>query len=115
MALNIKLNNFEFGVGDKIRVIQEIIEGEKKRLQTFEGIVISIRGSLKEKTFTIRKIGEGQIGIEKIYPSSLKTIKDIKIIKKGTQGVNRSKLYYIRNKSKKEIDKIYSRASNKLK
>jgi len=105
----------EFGVGDRIRVYQKIKEGEKSRVAFFEGMVIGIKGEGDRKMFTVRRVGEAAIGIERIFPISLPTITEIKIIKKGVRGSKRAKLYYTRNKSQKEIDKIYSRHNKKEK
>ncbi|MEK7472901.1 MAG: 50S ribosomal protein L19 [Patescibacteria group bacterium] len=113
MALRIKHKEIEFGVGDKIKVFQKIKEGEKTRIAFFEGMVLSISGREDRKMFTVRRIGEAAIGIERIFPISLPTIEKIEVIKKGTMGVNRAKLYYTRDKSTKEIDKIYSRSKRK--
>lgn len=113
MALRIKHKNQEFGVGDKIKVFQKIKEGEKTRVGFFEGMVLSIKGQGDRKMFTVRRIGEATIGIERIFPISLPTIEKIEVIKKGTMGVNRAKLYYTREKSTKEIDKIYSRSKRR--
>jgi len=110
MAIFTKFNKTKFGVGDKISVHQKIKEGEKSRIQAFEGIVIAIKNRGENKTITVRRIGEQKVGIERIFPLSSPTIVDIKVIRKGTAGIRRSKLYFIRNKSRKEIDKIYSRA-----
>jgi len=110
MAIFAKFNKTKFGVGDKISVHQKIKEGEKSRIQAFEGIVIAIKNRGENKTITVRRIGEQKVGIERIFPLSSPTIVDIKVIRKGTAGIRRSKLYFIRNKSRKEIDKIYSRA-----
>lgn len=113
MALNLKHNEIVFGVGDRIKVHQKIKEGEKTRMSIFEGMVIKIRGDMGRKMFTVRRIGEASIGIERIFPVDLPSIQKIEVIKKGTRGVKRSKLYYTREKSTKEIDKIYSRAKNR--
>ena len=110
MAIFVKFNKTKFGVGDKISVHQKIKEGEKSRIQAFEGIVIAIKNRGENKTITVRRIGEQKVGIERIFPLSSPTITDIKVIREGTAGVRRSKLYFIRDKSRKEIDKIYSRA-----
>jgi len=69
----------------------------------------------ERKMFTVRRIGEAAIGIERIFPLSLPTIEKIEIVKKGTRGVKRAKLYYTREKSTKEIDKIYSRSNKREK
>lgn len=113
MALTAVHNDITFGVGDRIKVTQKIKEGDKTRSQAFEGIVISIRGREENKSFTLRRIGEQQIGIERIFPLASPTIEHIKVLKYGTIGARHAKLYYIRGKSRREIEKIYSRTSNK--
>lgn len=100
----------KFGVGDTVRVVQKVTEGDKKRLQTFEGIVIRIKGRNINKSVTVRRVGTAQIGIERIYPLASPSIEKIEVVKSGVRGVRRAKLYYIRGKSRKEIEKIYSRA-----
>lgn len=114
MALKVLHKNTKFGVGDTIQVTQNIVEGKKSRKQTFEGIVIGIKGKGVGKTFTLRKIGSGQIGIEKIYPLAAPTIETVKVVREGIKGVRRSKLYYLREKSRRESEKIYSRSSKKI-
>lgn len=113
MALRIKHNDIEFGVGDRIKVYQRIKEGEKTRVAFFEGMVLGIKGEGDRKTFTVRRVGEAGIGIERIFPISLPTIEKIEVVKKGTRGVKQAKLYYVREKSTKEIDKIYSRSKRR--
>jgi len=113
MALRIKHKETEFGVGDRIKVYQRIKEGEKTRVAFFEGMVLGIKGEGDRKTFTVRRVGEAGIGIERIFPISLPTIEKIEVVKKGTRGVKQAKLYYTREKSTKEIDKIYSRAKRR--
>lgn len=105
MTLFANHKEVNFGIGDKIRVIQKI----KSRQAIFEGIVIAIKGREENQSFTVRKIGIQKIGIERIFPVNLPSIEKIEVIKKGTAGVRRAKLYYIRGKSSKEIEKIYSR------
>jgi large subunit ribosomal protein L19 len=112
MALTLKFQDVEFGVGDKVRISQTFTEKDKERSQNFDGIVISLKkGSVP--TFTVRKIGEAMIGIEKIFPLDTPTLKSIKVIRSGHKGTNKAKLYFIRNKPKKEIDKIYFRADKR--
>lgn len=113
MALRLKHKDIEFGVGDRVKVSQRIKEGEKFRVAVFEGMVIKIKGEGDRKMFTLRRIGEAMIGIERIFPVDLPTIEKVEVVKKGTMGVNRAKLYYTREKSTKEIDKIYSRAKRR--
>lgn len=114
MALKTKHKEIVFGTGDKIKVFQKITEKDKQRTQAFEGIVIAIKNRGENKSFTVRKIGVQGIGIERIFPLFSPSIEKIEIVKKGTQGVRRSKLYFIRKKSPQEIDKIYSKAKKKF-
>ncbi len=102
-----------FGVGDTIRVFTKIKEGEKTRQQAFEGIVIKIKGRDVSKTFTVRRVGAQQIGVERIIPLASPTIDKIEVVKKGLRGVRRAKLYYIRDKARKEIDAIYTRSAKR--
>jgi large subunit ribosomal protein L19 len=109
MALNITFGDTQFSVGDRIKVSQRIKEGDKSRTQIFEGIVLSIKGRGNNKMFTVRKIGAAGIGVERIFPLGATTIEKIDVVKKVQGGVRRAKLYYVRTKSPKEIEKIYSR------
>jgi large subunit ribosomal protein L19 len=110
MAISAKHKDQDFGVGDKIKVWQKIKEQDKERLQAFEGMVIKIRGEEINKSFTVRKIGAANIGIERTFPLQSPVIQKIEVVRKGQRGVRRAKLYYIRDKSKREIEKIFSRA-----
>ncbi len=92
-------NDFpSFKPGDHIRVQVRVIEGDKERLQAFEGDVISIRGGGINKTFTVRKISSG-VGVERIFNINSPKIAKIEIVKEGK--VRRAKLYYLRNLSGK--------------
>ena len=113
MALSFKFNNEIIGVGDSIRVTQIIKEAEKSRLQAFEGIIIKIKGEKDNKTFTVRRIGANQIGIERIFSLTSPVIESIEVVKKGVKGVRRAKLYFLRDKSKKDIEIIYKRVKKK--
>jgi len=113
MALTAIHNETKFGVGDSVRVLQKIKEGKKERTQAFEGMVIGIKGHGDGKSFTVRKIGAAQIGIERIFPIGTPTIELVEVIRKGVSGVRHSKLYYTRGKHKREIELIYSRAKRK--
>ena len=88
----------EFDSGDRVKVHVRVIEGDKERIQPFEGDVISIRGSGVEKTFTVRKIASG-VGVERIFRVNSPKIAKIDLLKKG--DVRRAKLYYLRNLSGK--------------
>jgi large subunit ribosomal protein L19 len=88
----------DFKPGDRIKVHVRVIEGDKERIQPFEGDVISIRGIGASKTFTVRKISNG-VGVERIFPLYSPKIAKIEIVKKG--HVRRAKLYYLRKLSGK--------------
>ena len=110
MALIAKHKDSEFAIGDTVSVVQELKEGDKTRKQVFEGVVIAIKGKGINKSFTVRRIGAQQVGIERIFPLASPIIEKVEVVRGGLLGVRRAKLYYIRDKSKKEIEKIYSRA-----
>ncbi len=82
-----------FKVGDTIRVHYRIKEGDRERIQPFEGVVIRIRGGGADKTFTVRKESYG-VGIERIFPYYSPNIEKIEIVKIGK--VRRAKLYFLR-------------------
>jgi large subunit ribosomal protein L19 len=90
----IKTDLPKFNSGDKIKVHVRVIEGDKERIQPFEGDVISIRGTGITKTFTVRKIASG-VGVERIFPLNSPKIAKIEIVKQG--DVRRAKLFYLRN------------------
>ena len=110
MALKAKHKEVEFKVGDRILVTQKITEGGKFRASTFEGIVIAFKNAGENRSFTVRRMGAGNIGIEKIFPLATPSIEKIDVIRKAGSGVRRAKLYYIRKISKSKIDRIYSRS-----
>jgi large subunit ribosomal protein L19 len=85
----------EFHPGDTIKVHTKIVEGEKHRIQIFEGIVLAIKGSGTRKSFVVRKISKG-VGVEKIYPLHSPNIAKIDLVKSG--NVRRAKLYYMRER-----------------
>jgi len=84
-----------FKVGDTVRVFVKIKEGDKTRLQAFEGIVIAKKGSGVRETFTVRRISYGE-GIERIFQLHSPLIDSISVVKKGK--VKRATLYYLRKK-----------------
>ena len=83
----------DFRPGDTVAVHVRVIEGEKERIQIFEGVVIKFRGGGITKTFTVRKISHG-VGVERIFPIHSPRIAEVNVLKKGK--VRRSKLYYLR-------------------
>ncbi len=85
----------DFRAGDTVRVAVRIKEGNKERVQNFEGVCISIRGQGTGKTFNVRKIGANNIGVERIFPLYSDSIEGIEVVRRGR--VRRAKLYYLRN------------------
>lgn len=88
----------EFRAGDTVRVNVKIREGDKLRVQAFEGVVIAIRRKGVGSTFTVRKVSSGY-GVERIFPLYSPTIEDIQVVKRGR--VRRAKLYYLRERKGK--------------
>jgi large subunit ribosomal protein L19 len=86
----------EFKAGDTIKVAVKIKEGDKVRVQNFEGICIAIRGESTGKTFTVRKMGANNIGVERIFPLYSESIESIAVLRRGR--VRRAKLYYLRDR-----------------
>ena len=82
-----------FSAGDTVKVYVKIKEGEKERIQIFQGVVISKRGGGTNATFTVRKISYG-IGVERIFPLHSPILDKIEVVTKGR--VRRSKIYYLR-------------------
>jgi large subunit ribosomal protein L19 len=85
----------DFRVGDRVKVHYRIIEGNKERIQVFEGDVIRRHGALNRETFTVRKLSSG-IGVERTFPVHSPKIDKIDLVRRG--AVRRSKLYYLRKK-----------------
>lgn len=104
MAQYLNYNDQEVAVGDTIRVHQRIVEEKRTRTQIFEGVVIAIRGKESGKSFVVRKISVGGIGVEKIFPVMLPSIEKIEVKRKG--DVRRSKLYYLRERIGKAATKV---------
>ncbi len=93
-----------FKVGDTVKVHYKIVEGEKERIQPFEGVVIRIKGGGIGKTFTVRKESYG-VGIERTFPFYSPNIEKIELVKYGK--VRRSRLYFLRKyKGKEAMGKI---------
>lgn len=115
MALKLTYKDISFGIGDTIRVQQKVVEAGKTRNSYFEGMVIAIKGNEGERTFTVRRIGAQKVGIEQIFPINTPTIEKIEVKREGTAGVRHAKLYFTREKSRKDIETIYSRTHRKNK
>ncbi len=83
-----------FRAGDTLRINVRVIEGEKERLQAFEGVCIARRGGGVSATFTVRKVSNG-VGVERIFPLHSPMIAEIVVVRRGR--VRRAKLYYLRH------------------
>ncbi len=88
----------DFKVGDTVKVSVKVVEGDKERIQPFEGVVIARHGGGTRETFMVRKVSFG-IGVERIFPICSSVIDKIEVLKKGS--VRRAKLYYLRGKKGK--------------
>jgi large subunit ribosomal protein L19 len=88
----------EFRVGDTVRLQVKVVEGEKERIQPFEGVVIKINRGGNRATFTVRKVSYG-VGVERIFPLHSPRLEKIQVLSRGK--VRRAKLYYLRNLSGK--------------
>ena len=86
----------EFRAGDTLRVALRIKEGDKSRVQNFEGICIARRGTGTGETFIVRKIGANSVGVERIFPIYSENIEEITLVRRGR--VRRSKLFYLRDR-----------------
>jgi len=87
-----------FEIGDTVRVHVKVVEGEKERIQVYEGTVISRKGTLNTETFTVRKISYG-VGVERIFPVHSPIVTKVDVVRQGR--VRRAKLYYLRSKKGK--------------
>ena len=85
----------KFNVGDTLRVMVKVVEGERERLQAFEGICIAKRNGSIRETFTLRRVSYG-IGVEKVFPVYSPSIDHVEVVRSGK--VRRAKLYYLRDK-----------------
>lgn len=94
-AGSVKESTPEFGIGDTVRVAVKIREGDKERIQMFEGTVIAKRGSGVAETFTVRRVAYG-VGVERVFPVHSPNVQDVKVVRYGK--VRRAKLYYLRDR-----------------
>ncbi len=84
-----------FEIGDTVRVDVNIREGDRERIQAFEGTVIARKGSSVAETFTVRRVSYG-VGVERVFPIHSPNVKGVKVVRKGS--VRRAKLYYLRDR-----------------
>ena len=87
-----------FNIGDTVRVMVKVKEGDKERIQAYEGVVIAKKGTSIRETFTVRRVSFG-IGVERTFPLHSPKIDKVIVVRKGK--VRRAKIYYIRNLSGK--------------
>lgn len=85
----------DFAPGDTIRVLYRVREGQKERIQAFEGVCLGRRGSGMGETFTVRKLSGG-IGVERVFPVHAPTVGGVEVVRRGR--VRRAKLYYLRGR-----------------
>ena len=90
-----RLNLPDFKSGDTVKVNVKVIEGNRERIQTFEGVIIAANGAGVNKTITVRKLSFG-VGVERIFPVHAPIVDSIEVVRKGK--VRRSKLYYLRDR-----------------
>lgn len=95
---HLKDNLPEFRSGDTVKVMVRVREGDKERLQAFEGVCIARRGAGVSATFTVRKVSAG-VGVERIFPLHSPSVAEIALVRKGR--VRRAKLYYLKQLSGK--------------
>ena len=92
---SLKSELLKFAVGDTVKVSVNIREGERERIQLFEGTVIARKGSGVSETFTVRRVSYG-VGVERVFPIHSPNIKSVEVVRKGR--VRRAKLYYLRDR-----------------
>ena len=95
---NVKASVPAFNIGDTVKVMVKVIEGDRERLQAFEGVVIARKHGGISETFTVRRLSFG-VGVEKTFPIHSPKVADIQVVRKGK--VRRAKLYYLRERTGK--------------
>ena len=88
----------EFGPGDEVKVHVKVVEGNKERVQVFQGNIIRRQGSGVAETYTVRKVSYG-VGVERTFPVHTPTVAKLEVLRKG--DVRRAKLYYLRDRTGK--------------
>ncbi|EJM3617002.1 50S ribosomal protein L19, partial [Campylobacter coli] len=86
----------EFRAGDTLKLAIRIKEGDKTRIQNFEGICIARRGNGVDETFIVRKMGANNVGVERIFPIYSESLESITVVRKGR--VRRARLFYLRDR-----------------
>ena len=96
----------DFAPGDEVKVHVRVVEGNKERVQIFQGNVIGRQGSGLQETYTVRKLSYG-VGVERTFPLHTPTVNKIEVVKRG--DVRRAKLYYLRGRTGKAAKIRYQR------
>ncbi len=104
MAKYLNYKDKKFSVGDTVRIHFNVKDGDKMRTQLFEGILIAVSGRETGKSFTVRKVAAGGVGVEKITPVGSPIYSDIELVHQGS--VRRAKLSYLRDRIGKRATKI---------
>ena len=94
VASTLRTDNPDFRAGDTIKVHVKVVEGNRSRIQVFQGVVIKVQGAGVGRTFTVRKVSFG-VGVERTFPLNSPIFEKIEIVTRG--DVRRAKLYYLRN------------------
>jgi large subunit ribosomal protein L19 len=117
LAMGTQKRSFDpFAVGDLVRVSQKIKEGDKERIQLFEGDVIAFHNNGISTTFTVRKIGANSIAVERVFPYFSPLIEHVEFVRKGI--IRRAKLYYMRDrigKSARVSEKVLTKEQKEAK
>jgi len=103
--ISVDFNDVNTHIGDTVRVHSKVVEGAKTRIQVFEGILIRIQGRGENKTFTVRRVGAGGLGVERIWPVNANSIVKVEI-KKKADNIRRSKLFYLRDLTGKSAVRV---------
>ena len=112
-AEQLKADAPEFRVGDTVKVYAKIKEGNRERIQVFEGVVLKKQGGSNRETFTVRKFSNG-VGVEKTWPLHSPNVEKVEVVRRGK--VRRAKLYYLRErtgKASKTKEMVGARIENK--
>ncbi len=106
----IRKDRLNFEIGDTVDVHSRILEGDKERIQIFQGVVIARRGSGMRESFTVRRIVAGE-GVERIFPSNSPKIAKLEVVRHGK--VRRAKLFYLRDRTGKATRLVERRPTRK--
>ena len=103
MAIKITHHKSDFYIGDTVRIDYRIKEGDKERIQAFDGIIIAIKGSQLSRTFTVKKEASDKVTVERIFPIDSPWIKSITKLRSPKKKVRRAKLYFLRDPKARKI------------